>query len=168
MSWKHHKFARILAIDPSSKGFGYAVLESGGRLIDWGVKEVPSRKPKAFVARVDQLIAVYDPKWLAVEDCADTARGERAQRLIESLLRHAHFLDIKRSIISRDELRSVLGLSEDATKQEIAEAIAALRPGLRAVLPKRRRLWTSEDERMNIFDAIGLAIATLHYEYRRS
>lgn len=167
MSWRQHKFARILAIDPSSKGFGFAVMESGGRLIDWGIKEVPGRRAKTFITKVDQLIAVYDPQWLAVEDYSGTARGERAQRLIEAMVAHARFADVRRSIISRDEIRSLLELPSDATKHAIAEAIATRRPGLKAILPKPRQPWTTEDERMNIFDAIGLAMATQYYEYGR-
>lgn len=31
---------RVLAIDPNSRGFGFAVLEGPDRLIDWGVVHV--------------------------------------------------------------------------------------------------------------------------------
>ncbi len=30
---------RVLAIDPNSRGFGFAVLEGGARLIDWGIRD---------------------------------------------------------------------------------------------------------------------------------
>jgi len=39
MSRAYTKDIRVLAIDPSTRGFGFAVLEGPDRLIDWGVKE---------------------------------------------------------------------------------------------------------------------------------
>jgi len=43
MSIKNEKVIRVLAIDPSTRGFGFAVLEGPSRLIDWGVKETRSK-----------------------------------------------------------------------------------------------------------------------------
>ena len=53
-----------------------------------------------------------------------------------------------------------LGFFQDAdgTKQALAEYLATRFPeelGFR--LPRKRRLWTSEDYQMDIFDAVGLA-----------
>lgn len=35
---------RILAIDPTTRGFGFGILEAPERLIDWGVKEAKRRQ----------------------------------------------------------------------------------------------------------------------------
>ena len=35
---------RILSIAPSTRGFGYAVLEGKDTLVDWGVKTVQGNK----------------------------------------------------------------------------------------------------------------------------
>jgi hypothetical protein len=35
---------RVVAIDPATRGFGFAVLEGANRLIDWGVKETKTDK----------------------------------------------------------------------------------------------------------------------------
>jgi len=43
-------------------------------------------------------------------------------------------------------------------KQEIAGAIAKRFPELAPRLPRFRKPWMSEDYRMSIFDAVGLAI----------
>jgi hypothetical protein len=32
---------RVLAIDPTHRGFGYVILEGPERLIDWGTRHVP-------------------------------------------------------------------------------------------------------------------------------
>ena len=38
------KHFRILAIAPSSRGFGFAVLEGQEKLVDWGVKSIKGDK----------------------------------------------------------------------------------------------------------------------------
>ena len=46
MSRAYTKDICVLAIDPSTRGFGFAVLEGPNRLIDWGVKETKVDKNK--------------------------------------------------------------------------------------------------------------------------
>lgn len=43
---------RVLAIDPSTRGFGFAVLEAPNRLIDWGVKEARTDKQRRALSKV--------------------------------------------------------------------------------------------------------------------
>ena len=47
------------------------------------------------------------------------------------------------------------------TKHEIALAIAQAFPELTSRLPRKRRPWMSEDESMNVFDAVALALTVL-------
>ena len=50
---------RILAIAPSFRGFGYAVLEDNDTLVDWGVKTVQGNKECQFTrkgGRIDHLL----------------------------------------------------------------------------------------------------------------
>lgn len=164
---KDHKYARILAIDPTYRGFAFALMESSGRLIEWGKTEIHVRKHKVFLDRISQLLLSRQPRWLAVEDCSNTGRHERAQILISKMVDQARWLDVRRSLISRDETRSILGLPAEATKYDIAVAIAGRMPELRNVLPDPRKLGDSENDWMNVFDAVGLALVTQHYEYGR-
>jgi RNase H-fold protein (predicted Holliday junction resolvase) len=52
---------RVLAIDPSTRGFGFAVLEGPDRLIDWGVKETKMDKNRRALKLIAQLIEQYEP-----------------------------------------------------------------------------------------------------------
>jgi hypothetical protein len=47
MSRAYTKDIRVLAIDPSTRGFGFAILEGPNQLIDWGVKETRADKEQA-------------------------------------------------------------------------------------------------------------------------
>jgi hypothetical protein len=56
-------------------------------------------------------------------------------------------------------MRSLLLGNPKGTKQEMAEKLAKDFPDeLASRLPPKRKLWKSEDSRMDIFDAIALAV----------
>jgi hypothetical protein len=56
-------------------------------------------------------------------------------------------------------MRSVLLGKPKGTKQEIAELLAGKYPDeLASRLPPKRKPWKSEDTRMDIFDAVALAV----------
>ena len=54
------------------------------------------------------------------------------------------------------------------TKQRIAEAIAKHIPALSLYVPPPRKPWKSEDARMGIFDAAGLAWLFIHSDNKAS
>lgn len=160
----HKRFARILGVDPSTRGFGFLILEAKGRPVDWGIKELSAkgkRIDKELLRRLDPIIDRYDPILIALEDCRDGARGDRALRMIDTIAGHAALLDLRRELISRDEVKGILGLQETATKYDIAVRVAECLPALRGYLPAKRQLGDSEPESMNIFDAAALALAAM-------
>ena len=56
-------------------------------------------------------------------------------------------------------MRTCFGLT---AKREIAQSIAQEIPELEPRLPPVRRIWMSEDARMNIFDAVALGMTFFH------
>ena len=62
------KDIRVLAIDPSTRGFGFAVLEGPNRLIDWGVKETKTDKKRRTLKLIEDIIDRYQPRVIVVED----------------------------------------------------------------------------------------------------
>jgi RNase H-fold protein (predicted Holliday junction resolvase) len=84
MSRAYTKDIRVLAIDPSTRGFGFAVLEGPNRLIDWGVKETKVNKTAKSLQLIDDLIERYQPSVIIVEDYA--GKGSRRCRRIERLI----------------------------------------------------------------------------------
>jgi len=68
--------------------------------------------------------------------------------------------NVKVRLFSRTQVKRVFFSEGHGTKQEVAERIAKRFPeelGFR--LPPKRRPWMSEDYRMDIFNAIALALA---------
>jgi Holliday junction resolvasome RuvABC endonuclease subunit len=161
------KYPRILAITPSSRGFGYAVLEGHKILVDWGVKSVEGDKNSGSVAKVEELIAHYNPEVIVLEDTATKAsrRSARIQALTKRLIAVAERCTIKVALFSQKQIRRVYFGDDRGTKHALAEIIAErFREELGFRLPPKRRPWMSEDSRMDIFDAVALALT---YFYSR-
>lgn len=148
---------RVLAIDPTSKGFGFAVLEGPETLVDWGLRH--AKEARHFLARIAELIERYEPDVMAVErvGASGCLRRERARRLIHGLHELARHCHLRMHQISRQSVQQCFAAGEPATKRQIAAALALRFPELAPHLPPERKLWMSEDERMAIFDAVAFA-----------
>ena len=149
------KELRVLAIDPSHKGFGYAVLEGPNILIDWEVKE--ARVTTRILQAIEDLLGHYEPDFLIVEDCGTRGcrRGKRARMLIESIIDVAAKRNIRTKRVMRLAVKESFGL---ANKHEIAKAVAERFPELAPRVFPYRRTWMSEDYRTPIFDAVAFAL----------
>ena len=148
----------VLAVFPSTRGFGYAVFEGPKSLVDWGVKGVHStQKNSESLKRIRELLTFYRPDVLVLEDYEGlgSRRAKRVEALIKSMAAHATREGMSTASFSRAEVRASFGLT---AKRQIAEAIARDFPELEPRLPPVRKIWMSEDRRMNIFDAAALAM----------
>ena len=152
----------VLAIDPTSKGFGFAVLEGPTTLIDWGVKHATNKKDRNRTALqlAGELIRRYQPDVLAVEDTGaiGARRCRRVRQLIDWLFAVSwdRRLPVKR--VSRRRVQRLFSNGALATKRQVAAALAGRFPELEPHLPRVRKPWMSEDERMSIFDAVAFAV----------
>ena len=78
MSRAYTKDIRVLAVDPSTRGFGFAILEGPDRLIDWAVKETKVNKNAKSLKLIDDLIDRYQPSVVVVEITKGRVRGAAA------------------------------------------------------------------------------------------
>jgi Holliday junction resolvasome RuvABC endonuclease subunit len=152
---------RVLAIAPSTRGFGFAVLEGEETLVDWGATEVKHDKNAETLAKVERLVVHYQSDVLVLPDAfnKNSRRSPRIKSLCQEIATLAETRKIKVKTISNEQVRkSLLGTAE-ATKHAIAEMLAKrFQAELGSSVPPKRRPWTSEDRRMDIFDAVGLAL----------
>jgi len=122
----------VLAIDPSTRGFGFAVLEGPNRLIDWGVKETKKNKNTRTLTLIEELIDRYQPSVIVVEDY--DGKGSRRCRRIQGLINDISKLASKKKIrvrsFSRVKVKQAFSESGASNKQEIAIAIANRFPEL--------------------------------------
>jgi hypothetical protein len=149
--------ARVLSIDPSCRGFGFAVFEGSRTLLDWGVARVWGKGGHAFLARIDAMIDRYQPV-VIVLGRRRSRRGVRAERQVLLIGNLASSRRIPVRFVSQEAVRETFE-STGTTKHQIAMALVRPFPELEMHLPRKRQRWTSEDERMNIFDAVAIVVA---------
>ena len=167
MSDRRSKGEFVLCIYPSAKGFGFAVFEGSRSLVDWGVKGVHGeRKNAQCLRKMRGLLAFYRPDVLVTEDYkgAGSRRGSRIRALIDAIAALAAKEGVACTSFSRTDVRTCFGLT---AKREIAQSIVQEIPELEPRLPPVRRIWMSEDARMNIFDAVGLGMTFFHAKGKR-
>lgn len=148
---------RRLAVTPSTRGFGFAVLE-GGKLVDWGVKAVTGDKNPRSLTKVEELLTFYQPTCLVLEDPNSSRHAPRIRKLHTQLVRLAGKHPVK--VLTRAQVRRAFFAEGHGTNHELAVQLAARFPEeLGSRLPPKRRPWQSEDSRMSIFAAVALAVA---------
>lgn len=155
---------RVLAVDPTHWGFGFVVLENGGRLVEWGSRDAdPSHRNDRCVTAVGILMVKYVPSVLALEDWTAPSSHRRARvlRLLARLRAEGLRRRCRVSTIALAVVRRRLGLDERATKHNVASVLAARFPELEQYLPRPRKLWETEHPRMSLFTALGLAVAAV-------
>lgn len=155
------KHLRVLAIAPSTRGFGFALFEGQGVLVDWGVKSVQGDKNRRSLVKVQEMIAHYQPEVIVLEDTAgeDCRRSARIRTLSRRIIALATSLNVRIEVFSREQIREVFFADGEGTKHALAEILARRFPEeLGPRLPPKRKPWKSEDCRMDIFDAVALAV----------
>jgi hypothetical protein len=152
---------RILAVALSFGGFGFVVMEGQKTIIEFGRRVADGDKNAQSLAKMKKLLNFYRPDVLVLQDVE--AKGSRRYPRIKTLNRQikrvAEKHKIKVKLISKKQLQDLLLGNSRGTKQEMAEVLAAQFPDELALrLPPKRKPWKSEDTRMDIFDAMALAV----------
>jgi Holliday junction resolvasome RuvABC endonuclease subunit len=154
---------RLLAIALTSRGLGYAVLEGEKSLIESSHTSVRKEdKNKQCLTKVEKLAAFYRPDALVLLDvmAKGSRRAPRIKRLHRSIIGLARKQKIKTEFVSGRQIRGLLLGDAKGRKHEVAEMLAKDFPDeLASRLPPMRRAWESADSRMDIFDAVALAVA---------
>src|SRR5437867_2609684 len=152
---KHKSPIRILALDLHPRSFGYVVVESPSRLLDWGVSSYRGKHGTANVLvrkRLRQLLDLWRPAALVLHNPVKKSRRPK-DGLTEWIVTEAKS---RRIIVRVPEKRSAEYQGKILTKYENARRVAEHFPVLTRELPPKRRAWESEHYRMSIFDAAAL------------
>jgi hypothetical protein len=158
-----HRSLRVLAVDPGTRGFGYAVLEAPARLVEWGTKEIRQDKERVALRKIEELLGRYAPSVLVVEDCGHprSRRNDRIAWLTEQMLDVAVSCGVAGCAVSRAAVYRNFAKAGARTKHEIASVLACKFPVLALRLPPKRKAWQPEDYRMGIFDAAAFGLTYL-------
>jgi len=163
MNQTSSKHVRLLTVAPSTRGFGYCVME-GQVILECGSKGVKGDKNLHSIAKIERLMKQFLPGVLVLQDvnAKGCHRVRRIKTLHQRVIRLAAKQKCKVVLLSGNELRTTLLGNAKGTKHEMAESLAQKYPvELAGKLPRKRRPWENEDARMDMFDAVGLAVAFL-------
>ena len=154
------KRVRILAIASSARGFGFAVLEDQA-ILECGNKGVKGDKNIHSLFKIEKLMKLFQPSVLVLQDvnAKGLHRAPRIKALQQEVIELAERQKCKVVLFSGKELRIALLDHVKGTKHEMAVMLAQKFPGeLAKKLPPKRRAWENQDGRMDMFDAVGLAV----------
>lgn len=165
----NHSGARglVLAIHPTSRGFGWVIFEGPLNPVDWGIASAKVKRSAQCMVRFKQLLDQYGPSALILEKYGedDSQRSERIRSLAQTMRGFAANRDMDTPVYSRKEVSSNVTADPRASRHTVALAVSELLPELHHRLPTARKLWQSEDDRQCLFDAAALGIA--HYKLTR-
>ena len=147
---------RILALDVHALHAGFAVLEGPRRLVGHGRIHYGSISGVPAI-RVARLIDLYRPDRIVLTMPANqTLAGERLAAASTSIAGEAARRRIPIRRIGRWQALDILGAR---TRYAAALHVSETLPALGARLPRRRKMWQSEQPIMSVFDAAAAALA---------
>lgn len=154
---------RVLALQPSSRRLGFAVLEGRDRLVDWGVRNMTASGNNANLGAVGLLFDRYTPDLLVIEDtrAVGARRRERTVGLSDQCVRLAARTKLPCRHISRIQVLRAMVPAGRQNAQAVATEVARMFPELADRLPTERKLWMSEQYAMPMFFAAALALTIL-------
>jgi hypothetical protein len=145
----------IVGVDPGSRGLAFVFYERG-TLLDWGTR----RRDGDELALLDQLLDRCNAEVLVLED-PDAARSERrprVRRLLRLMARHAAERGVTVLTVSRFAVRYAWACRDATRKQAVAAKIGAMFPEIESLVPPKRKIYSSEHTRTDIFDAASLLL----------
>jgi hypothetical protein len=158
---------RILAFDLRTGRFGFAILEGPHELLEWGTRRFrpnSQHDPMLFIRkRLAPLFKFYGPAVVVVKrgSLQGGGRSLNQELLLNALADMARSSAIELAIIERSEIQAAFSKEGRATKETIAQQIAATFPQLTWKLPARRKAWSNEAHMMTVFDAVSLGLTYL-------
>lgn len=156
----------VVAIAPTSRGFGFAIFATPLRVLDWGVKEVRWDKNRRSRVRIERMLKDVRPTAVIIENWAHVScrRSARVRDLLTEVVVLAHKRGATAHTYSRRQVRQLFG-EAGKSKDAVAAVLVARLPALKPWLPPKRRIWESEHYSMAIFEAAALAVT--HCETQR-
>src|SRR5713226_6758614 len=151
--------SRFLAMDVRPRRVGYAVFETPGLLLDFGVTRFISSAQARI--RTGRLLRTAQPMVVVLRGIAQRSRRNRrrTKAIMQIIRRQAKSSSLKVAFVSERALRDCFRQHAKSTKYQVAISLAVAFPELAWRLPPRRKAWETENWQMAIFDAVALGVA---------
>ncbi|MCC6816191.1 MAG: hypothetical protein IT267_07255 [Saprospiraceae bacterium] len=156
----------VYAIYPNANGFSFVYMNGPRTLLDYGIVRMNPICNFQLLDKIKKSLDYFKPSIIILLDpYAKASRtGFRIRKLISNLTTYAQQEKLQTASVSRDQIREVFENFGVITKFEVSQWLLTEFKQLETRRPKERKLWTSEDRNMGVFDALSLALAWYYLE----
>ncbi|MFN8279014.1 MAG: hypothetical protein U0V49_01900 [Saprospiraceae bacterium] len=160
MNIQNEKTKIVYAIYPNAQGFGFVYMNGPRQLLDFGIVRINPICNFRLLDRIKKSLDYFKPSIVILLDPEAKASrtGNRIIKLISKITDFANQENLQVANISRDQIREVFENFGVITKFEISQWLLTEFTQLETRRPRERKLWTSEDRNMGVFDALSLAL----------
>src|ERR1700742_5187468 len=97
----------VLAVHPTTRGFGWVLFESPLSPVDWGLASAKEGRNAKLLARFERILARHEPAVLVLEAFEEQGamRTERVQHLCRNLIHLAACKGMETPVYSRAVIR---------------------------------------------------------------
>ena len=149
----------ILAVHPTSRGFGWAVFSGPMTPVDWGATSARGKRSGKLMERFEEIVTRWQPDILVLEKFNDRNGGStRLRTVVRAVADLASFKGMDIAFFGRDDIRAVFASDGASSRHEIAAAIAKRLDELSGRLPQKRSCGSAERHQQGLFDAAALAV----------
>lgn len=148
-----------LSIFPNARGFGFALIENAGQIIDYGIANIKERKREDYLKRFQLILDHYLPTVVILEGYeVEHKKNKQTVKLMQDFQNFCKEKNIRCERYSRKKIQEIFRFFDAESKYEIALVIVRWFKELAICLPEPRKAWEPENYRMGIFDAFSLAM----------
>ena len=150
----------VMAVHPTTRGFGWVVFESPSSPVDWGLASAKESRNEKLLRRFERILKRYEPSAVVLEEFegSGTKRVDRIQRLCRSFVHLAAMRGAETPVYRRTVIHTVFASVGAVSRYEIAEVIRQQIDAFSHRMPRKRKPWNSIDARQSLFDAAALAL----------
>lgn len=155
----------VFSMYPNANGFGFVYMDGPRKLIDYGVVRINPISNAKILNRLKKSFEYFKPDIVLVKNPEGkyARTGKRIEKLVDRIFKYGKTEKLNVEQLSRDQIRNVFDQFGAKTKFEISQVLVSEFEELKPRTPYKRKLWTSEDRNMAIFDAISLAVCWYFY-----
>lgn len=155
-----HRIGLVLAIHPTSKGFGWVLFENLHSPVAWAVVRAGANGTPWLLDRLKHLFNRYQPAVFVLENYEERKypRAARNRKLCRAMCAEARRRKIEIRIYTREAVCNAFSRFGATTRSEIARVVADRITDISHRLPPPPRTGYSTDPRQSLFDAAALAV----------
>jgi Holliday junction resolvasome RuvABC endonuclease subunit len=149
----------VLAVHPTSRGFGWIVFSSPATPVDWGGASARGKRSGRLIERFEKIVSRWQPDILVLEKVGEKKGSSKRLRALSGAMADlASFKGMDIALYDRNDIRAVFASDGASSRHEIAAAIATRLNELGGRLPRKRPLGSAEQHQQGLFDAAALAM----------